>query len=419
MPAVERPLRIVIGCDTFAPDVNGAAKFATRLAAGLSQRGHEVHVVAPSPDRHYSTRVEEHEGGRFTVHRLRSIGYPKHEWLRVADPWRILPNAGSLLDALKPDVVHFQSHFVVGRGMAAAAKARGIRLIATNHTMFENLMDHSLVPKGLQPAATSFAWHDAASVLRKADEVTTPTRRSAEYLEKKTGLRGVHAISCGLRASDYRPKFGPRDRNRIVFVGRVTSEKRIDVLIRALALLPKELDATLEIIGQGDLVGELRQLAESLGVGDRVTLTGYVTDEQLRATLTNASLFAIASEAELQSIATLEAMASGLPIVAARAMALPHLVHDGENGWLFPAGDAHAAADRIQRVLELAPADYERMQRRSIAYVGPHDIDTTLATFEALYRGHDVVDPVTEIDIAASGPVPPLAARDGDDESSQ
>lgn len=389
------PLRILITGDTFAPDVNGAATFATQLAAGLARRGHEVHVVASATGRgRQGTRIEEHEGVRFTVHRLRSLRYPGHEWLRFAEPWRIVQNAGSLLDALKPDVVHFQSHLVVGRGFATAARSRGIRLIGTNHIMFENLMDHSNIPRVAQGRITGALWADAGRVFGRCDAVTTPTRRSADYLERMAGLDHVHAVSCGLRASDYTvsPK---RNRGTIVFVGRVTSEKRIETAIRALARLPKDLDARLEIVGTGDLVDHLRGLADELGLGDRVELTGLVSAEELRARLTGGEVFVMPSTAELQSISTMEAMASGLPIVAADAMALPHLV-DG-NGFLFRPDDDADLAVQLERVLRASDEEWLAMRHRSLQMVAPHDIETTLDTFEALYRGEDVADPVTEL----------------------
>lgn len=389
------PLRILITGDSFAPDVNGAATFATQLAAGLARRGHEVHVVASATARgRQGTRVEEHEGVRFTVHRLRSLKYPGHEWLRFAEPWRIVRNAGSLLDALKPDVVHFQSHLVVGRGFAAAARARGIRLIGTNHIMFENLMDHSNVPRIAQGPLVDALWADAGRVFGRCDAVTTPTRRSADYLERMTGLDHVHAVSCGLRASDYTVS-PTRNRGTIVFVGRVTSEKRIETAVRALARLPRDLDARLQIVGGGDLVDHLRSLAAELGVGDRVELTGFVSSEELRARLTSGEVFVMPSTAELQSISTMEAMASGLPVVAADAMALPHLV-DG-NGSLFRPDDDADLAVQLERVLRASDDEWQAMRHRSLQMVAPHDIETTLDTFEALYRGEDVVDPVTEL----------------------
>lgn len=396
----DRPLRILIATDTFAPDVNGAAKFTTRLAARLTQRGHEVHVVASSLGRgRHGTRVEEHEGQRFSVHRLRSMLYPGHEWLRFAEPWRMFQNAASLLDALKPDVVHFQSHIVLGRAFSIEAKKRGIRVVGTNHLMFENLMDHSNIPKMLQGKTVDWAWRDAANVLHRCDVVTTPTRRSADYLEHKTGLRGVHAISCGLPGDEYHPN-PERQHGRIVFVGRVTSEKRLDTLVRAVAQLPEDLEWHLDIVGGGDQIDELGALARDLHIADRVTLTGFVSDEELRERLRAAEVFAMPSTAELQSIATMEAMATGLPVVAADAMALPHLVTDGVNGWLFRPDDAVDLAEKLERILRLSDEEYATYQQHSLQMVAPHDIEATITAFERLYRGEDIRDPDTHVEIA-------------------
>jgi glycosyltransferase involved in cell wall biosynthesis len=172
-----------------------------------------------------------------------------------------------------------------------------------------------------------------------------------------------------------------------VFVGRVTLEKEIDVILRAIPRIDPELDVSLTVVGDGDQRKSLEKLAQDLGIADRVRFTGRVSDQQLRAHLTEASVFVIASIAELQSIATMEAMASGLPIVAANAMALPHLVQEGENGHLFQAGNDRELAEHVEAVLGLAPEQYRRMQQASLEAVKVHDIDRTLDTFESLYRG--------------------------------
>ena len=109
----KKPLTVLIGADTFAPDVNGAARFAERLAAGLVARGHDVHVMAPAASRKHGTWVEEHEGQRMTAHRLYSWRWYPHDWLRFAIPWRIKQNSARVIDEVRPDVVHFQSHIVV------------------------------------------------------------------------------------------------------------------------------------------------------------------------------------------------------------------------------------------------------------------------------------------------------------------
>ena len=390
MSTTERPapLRILIGCDTFLPDVNGAARFAERLAAGLVRRGDEVHVVAPSVGhRNAGSFVETIEGEQMTVHRWASWRWYPHDWLRFVLPWRARGYARKLLDRVRPDVIHIQSHIVIGRALAKEGAKRGIRIVATNHVMPENVLDFTLLPERAKRLFVRWGWRDADRVLRHAAEVTTPTRRAADFLERNTHRRGVLPVSCGLRATDYTADLSPRTEHKLVFVGRVTLEKEIDVILRAIPLMDPELRVSFTIVGDGDQRKNLEKLAGELGIRDRVHFTGRVTDAELRAHLTEASVFVIASIAELQSIATMEAMASGLPIVAADAMALPHLVHEGENGYLFQPGYDRELAERVEKILRLSPEEYRKMQEASLEAVQVHDIDRTLDTFEALYRG--------------------------------
>jgi glycosyltransferase involved in cell wall biosynthesis len=400
-PETERPLRILIGADTFAPDVNGAARFAERLAAGLVERGHDVHIVAPAASRKHGTWKEVHEGQEVTAHRIYSWRWYPHDWLRFALPWRIKQNSARILDEVKPDVVHFQSHIVVGRGLSIEAAKRGIRIIGTNHFMPENMLEFTLIPKAWQDWSVGLAWKAARRTFSRAEAVTTPTRRAADFLERYTGLREVHAISCGIDAHKYAPNWAPRTENRIIFVGRVTGEKHIDVLLRAVALLPASLDVKVEIVGGGDQKRNLEHMAVELGIADRVTFTGYVTDEELREAYHRASVLAMPSIAELQSIVTMEAMASALPVVAANAMALPHLVRDGQNGYLFEPGSPEDLAAKLRKVLEASPAEYRELKEGSIRLIAAHDIQRTISTFESLYRGKPVTDPVIDVASAA------------------
>ncbi|MEJ1087994.1 glycosyltransferase [Microbacterium sp. Mu-80] len=382
-----RPLKILIGCDTFAPDINGAARFAERLAAGLVERGHEVHVVAPNT-RYRRSAVHEEviEGQPMTMHRLPSVRWLPHDWLRFIWPWRSKHYARKVLSAVQPDVVHIQSHIVIGRGLARIATQRGIPIVATNHVMAENILDHTTMPDFINRIVLKLAWDDAKRTFDLTRAVTTPTRKAADFLERTIDIAGVVPISCGIDRRNYTPVIGPREKNRILFVGRLTGEKHVDVVLHALARLDPALDVTFDIAGGGDQRKALEALTAQLGLSDRVTFHGRVTDEQLRELYSRSSVFAIASIAELQSIVTMEAMASALPIVGADAVALPHLVHDGENGYLFQPGDVDELADKLTRVLTAPQEEYERMQRASLDGVAVHDINRTLDTFEALYR---------------------------------
>ncbi|MBD7957514.1 glycosyltransferase [Microbacterium sp. Sa4CUA7] len=377
-----------MGCDTFAPDVNGAARFAERLAAGLAERGHDVHVVAPGQKyRRFPPATEVIEGVPLTVHRLPAVRWPPHDWLRFVWPWRAKHYARKVLSEVQPDVVHIQSHIVIGRGLSRIAKQRGIPVIATNHVMAENILDFTTLPPLLDKMLLKAAWDDAERTFHIARAVTTPTRRAADFLESTIDIAGVIPVSCGIDASNYTPVLTPRESNRILYVGRLTTEKHIDTLLHAVTKLDPELDVTVDIVGGGDQRKSLDALTARLGLTDKVRFHGRVDEDELRSLYSRASVFAMPSIAELQSIATMEAMASGLPVVAADALALPHLVEDGANGWLFRPRDADDLAAKLTRVLTASPEAYVAMQRASLQGVEIHDIARTLDTFEALYRG--------------------------------
>ena len=387
-PDERRPLTVLIGADTFSPHVNGAARFAERLAAGLVARGHDVHVMAPSA-KHWArgSGVEVIEDQPMMLYRLPSWRWWPHDWLAFVLPWMSKHHARRVLDTVQPDVVHIQSHIIIGRGLAREARKRGIPIIATNHVMAENILDFTTLPHALNDVFLKLAWADAKRTFDMTRAVTTPTRKAADFLESTIDITGVIPISCGIDRSNYRPDLTPRDANRILFVGRLTTEKHIDVLLKAVAQLDPALDVHVDLVGGGDQRKNLEALVHSLGLDGHVTFHGHAAEEDLRTLYSRASLFAIASVAELQSIATMEAMASGLPIVAANAVALPHLVHDGENGYLFEPGNVEEMAARLTDVLTAAPEERRRMQQASLDGVAIHDINRTLDTFEALYRG--------------------------------
>jgi len=106
-------------------------------------------------------------------------------------------------------------------------------------------------------------------------------------------------------------------------------------------------------------------------------------------------VFVMPSIAELQSIATMEAMASGRPVIGADAMALPHLVHDGDNGYLFEPNNSSDLAEKLRLVLEADEAELARMSENSLHLIQAHDIERTLKIFEDLYGGKGDAKPTT------------------------
>jgi glycosyltransferase involved in cell wall biosynthesis len=253
--------------------------------------------------------------------------------------------------------------------------------------MPDNLRGYSPVPipEPVYRAAAAVAWRDLRNVLQRADFVTAPTPYAVDLLRRRARIERARTISCGVDIEVYRPT-GHIARHldpTVLFVGRLDREKHIDNIIDALHMLGGS--ARLRIVGQGSMGDALRLRTVRCGVDTRVAFLGQLTDDEVRDEYARAHVFCMPGNAELQSIATLEAMASGLPVVAANAHALPLLVAPGLNGELFQPGDVDGLAVGLQRIL--GDADRARAYgAASLDRVRAHDINYTLDAFESLYE---------------------------------
>ena len=382
------PLTILIAADTYPPHVNGAAQFGYRLAKGMTARGHDVHVLACRPGKGPSYSEFSDEA---TVHRLRSHSVPTHEYFRVTFPWEIKKEIGLLFDRIQPDVVHIQSHYMIGEHVLYEAVKRGIRVVATNHFMPENLNPFLPFPQWFKDIVGRISWRDMGKVMGQADVVTTPTPLAAKAMHQHAFLRQVLPLSNGIDAAAY--ELHPDETAErhasptVLFAGRLAEEKHVDVLIDAVAKTPKELDIHLEIVGGGEVRPALEAQVARLGLKDRVRFLGLASDAELRKAYITADVFCMPGTAELQSLVTLEAMSASTPVLLANAMALPHLVRDGENGYLFIPNDSDDLAAKLTRVFSLPDHERDAMGKTSREMVESHGIARTLQTFEDIYRG--------------------------------
>ncbi len=171
----------------------------------------------------------------------------------------------------------------------------------------------------------------------------------------------------------------------MLYVGRVQADKSLDVLLRALALAAKPGGHQLIVAGRGDCLPALQKLARRLGLTQRVAFPGYVPSTELPDLLASIDLFTMPSTVELESIATLEAMASGRPVLAANARALPELVSEGVNGLLFAPGDEADAARQMLSFMR-QPERWPAMGAASRSIALGRGSAETYAQYEQLYR---------------------------------
>ena len=387
-------MKLLIANDTYRPDVNGSSYFTQRLAEGLAGRGHEVHIVCPSQGRSAEVVATGGMSGGVVEHRVPSLPVPGQRGFRAVPPWAARVRAREALARVRPDVTHLQGHLVLGRAVLAASAAAGVPVVATNHFMPDNLVIYLGLPDLAERLVTRAAWRDLGRVYSRAAVVTAPTPVAAALVER-AGVPGpVLPVSCGMDLSRFHPGVDGTDFRRrhgltgpgtvIGHVGRLDAEKHVDALVSVLPLLATAPDARLLVVGRGHEEDRLRDLAARLGVADRVVFAGFVPDEDLPAAYAAMDVFCALGTAELQCLAALEAMASGLPVVAADAHALPHLVHHGRNGALVPPGDVHALAGALTGLLTDVAARRAAGQA-SLAIAAGHDLERTLDTFEDLY----------------------------------
>jgi glycosyltransferase involved in cell wall biosynthesis len=170
----------------------------------------------------------------------------------------------------------------------------------------------------------------------------------------------------------------------LLYVGRVDREKGLDYLVEAAAQLPGP-PFQVAIAGKGMYRDTLMEMVHELGIAERVTFPGYIDSEDLPLLLNSVDAFVMPSSAELQSIATLEAMSCAKPILAANARALPELVQHGVNGYLFNPQNAESLAASIHKFL-IHPQQWDALGQASLLRARPHQLDFTITRYVEWYE---------------------------------
>jgi 1,2-diacylglycerol 3-alpha-glucosyltransferase len=366
-------MRILIVTSANYIAYHGQAIFTINLAETLLRKGHEVLVVAGSEKGPESYSVFR----GVLVKSLRSISlkaFNPNAVLAIFTKKRIF----EIIKEFSPDIIHIQDHYPLSHNAVRAARRMGIKIVGTNHFMPENLAEYFLLLPSDQ-----------------LDAIAAPSKVAAEIVKQNRLKPPVYPISCGANTELFRflpgidrnlwrEKYGiSQGRTVFFFVGRVDQEKRLEVLINAVKHLNRQ-DIQFVIAGNGSKLKYLKKMCYELNLGDRVVFTGFVPNEDLPSLLNSIDVFAMPSEAELLSIATIQAMACGKPILAANAVALPELVTDGVNGYLFSPGDV-ADAGRCMVALTDHPERWAAMGNASNKLSHRHGLDQVISKYEKLY----------------------------------
>jgi len=380
-------MRIMIVTDHYPPTIGGVPTVTHGLAHDFADRGHQVWVVAPSQGSRDERRLEH----KVRVYRFSSFEWPAYKALRI--PFLPFVSIRNLLKRSDPHIIHIHSPVVLGN--IAQILAGGLRkpVIVTNHYLPVNISPALSSDPVFSKPFSSISYSYLVNFCNRCEYVTAPTNTALNLLYDH-GLRApARVISNGIDLKKFTPGERseqvlqrlnlPLDRQIVLHVNRLYNEKRIDVLLDAAAKMKS--NAHIALAGAGPLEADLREQAERLNLGDRVSFLGFVRDADLLALRRSSDVFVIPSEAELQSLSTMEAVACGLPVVAANSYALPELVHHGENGYLFQPGNSDELASYVDKLLA-DPALRTKMGQKSLEVIAKHERSKILDQWESLYR---------------------------------
>lgn len=381
-------MNILIAGQAYYKEDNGQAAFTVRLARKLSSQGHEVMVIAPGISGHKG--ILKRDG--VTVLQVKSISMPDNTNLTLFSG-KVLKKA---VKAFAPDIIHLQDHYFISRKIFRIARQGRIPVIGTNHFLPENLTANLPLPDITKKPLNWILWKHMLSLYNRLDAVTTPTQTALKIIRDKGLKPDLSAVSNGVDTDFFKPsgrdkqkqagkKLPPPDSCPVfIFVGRIDREKGLDTVVKAMSRLADR-DCRCIIAGKGGFLKELEQMCRHLRVENRVVFPGFIPAEDLPALLSSSACFVMAGFAELQSIATLEAMACGLPVIAADAGALPELVKPDVNGMLFKTQDPDSLARAMDRFLS-SPGQWSKWGAQSRKIAEEHSISTTLHDYTALYQ---------------------------------
>ncbi len=337
--------------DSFYPTVDGAIVSMETQIKGLEAKGHEVVVFAPdTPERpDYPRKV---------------YYFPSVEF-RSYKGYRIVWAAPTMMEAIrreKADILH--CHGVASMAILSLTAARALEIphLITFHTMAnEAVKYYSFLPMRDDVLVPS-VWIYLRNMMRRSEVVIAPSAPiKEELLANGVRMNACEVVPTGVDLARFSPKnydrkfleqFGLDGHRVALHVGRLSMEKRLDIVLRAMVRLRKEEpDLRLLVAGKGPAYDHYRAMAQSLGVADRVVFAGFLSDGDLEKAYATCDILVLASTFETQGLVVLEALASGTPVAGIRCRAIPEFIQEGKNGCLF---EEDSCAEGMRRCLARA-----------------------------------------------------------------
>ena len=384
-------MKIAFFTNCYKPLINGVVSSIVSLKESFEKKGHETFIFAP--------RVESYQDEEANIFRYHSINLTHRVKYPVAIPLSL--RAGQAITAFKPDIIHLHHPFVLSLpAIMYAAKLR-IPKVLTIHTQYERYAYYvSPIPHVITNEAIRRIIFNLSD---KVDIITTPSQSMKDLIGNYKIKKEVAVIPNAIDIDLFREKdeqeiallrkelqISPDD-IVILYLGRVSLEKNIDKIIKALAIIrDKKIDNfKFIVVGDGTAVKQLNSLADSLGLTEKVKFVGAIEREKVRYYYQIGDIFSFSSTSETFGMVIIEALASGLPVLAVKAPGAVDIITDGLDGILVE-DDVYQFAEQLENLIknrelrqELSSNALQTVKRYSSDTIS----DQVLTLYEKLLSG--------------------------------
>lgn len=359
-------MRIAFVTDSYHPTIDGVVTIVDIIRDSLVKLGHEVFIIAPDPGE--KDRIEG-------VYYFPAIKYRAYEGYFLP----ILPsNKIEILEKIDPDVIHVYGIAVMALKGYIAAYTLKKPYVLTMTTMVTDTMEYYLpikLPKDMLDGVEKLAWFYIRQILNHSSAVITHTQPIMDEL-KSHGIkpRDERIIPAGIDIGTFRPlddpfakrkELGIEGKKVLMHVGRISFEKHIDDIVRALKNFDE--DTVMVIVGDGPARPEVESVVNELDLRDRVTFTGFVNRNDLPALYNCADVCISCSRFETQGLSIMEAMACRKPVVCPNARAFSVIIEDGKDGFLFDGG-VDELTEAIRKALECDDSVRQNSMEKARSY---------------------------------------------------
>jgi 1,2-diacylglycerol 3-alpha-glucosyltransferase len=388
-------MRICLFTDSFLPYISGVSSAVFNQANELAARGHEISIFHPRPKR--EDRLDQVAGLDPSIKLFGlpfSVPTPNIPKLRFSVPLFLFTYRR--LNIASPDLIHVHTEFGCGLEGLLLGRWKRVPVIGTFHTFFaepEYLKQFHIPNFAFTRKAM---WKYSVTFFNRCSHIVSPSKSVRENLVQRGLSTSTTLLSNGIEKIDFRPEAEIREFRQslgiddfaFIYVGRISPEKSLDVLIGAFAQVTRvNPKAKLVIVGAGPSDPDIDEQLAELGIAESVIRVGRIERDILMKENYPllGDVFITSSKTENQPVSLLEAMAFGLPMIGPRAKGIPELVTHGDDGLIFDPDDEYAMANAMVRLMK---DDSLRLKMSAAAKrnADEHRIDKVGAKLEAIYR---------------------------------